>query len=135
MKTLTIAKDREMCVAVRVRKELTQDSTDYQELVMFRRASNISDLDQLNDSKYHARTSGAEKCERQVRCFEFTRKVRDAPKEERNEWFRNTRRLASSDDKARCSSAHTTSITGLASDDPRRNQQKSSCVCNCIAAK
>ena len=38
-------------------------------------------------------------------------------REERNERFRAPRRLASSDGKARCSRAHTTSITGLASDD------------------
>ena len=34
-------------------------------------------------------------------------------REERNEWFRAPRRLASSDGEARCSRAHTTSITGL----------------------
>ena len=56
-------------------------------------------------------------------------------RQERNEWFRAPRRLASSDGAARCSSAHTTSITGLASDDHRRNQLKSSCVCNCIGCK
>ena len=49
---------------------------------MFRSASNIGDLYQLNDSMYHARTSGAEKCRRQVRCCEFTSKVRGALKEE-----------------------------------------------------
>ena len=43
---------REKNVAVRVRAELTQDGTDHQELVMFRSASNISDLYQLNDSTY-----------------------------------------------------------------------------------
>ena len=52
-KTLTVAaKDRGMYVAVRVRAELTQDDQYHQELVMFRSASNISDLYQLNDSTY-----------------------------------------------------------------------------------
>ena len=37
-------------------------------------------------------------------------------REKRNEWFRAPRRSASSDGEARCPSAHTTSITGLASE-------------------
>ena len=52
-KMLTVAaKDRRMYVAVRVKAELTQDDQYDQVLVMFRSASNISDLCQLNDSTY-----------------------------------------------------------------------------------
>ena len=41
-----------MYVAVRVKAELTQDDQYDQVLVMFRSASNISDLYQLNDSTF-----------------------------------------------------------------------------------
>ena len=51
------------------------------------------------------------------------------------ELFRAPRRSASSDGEARCSSVHTISITGLASDDHRRNQQKSSCICKSTVAR
>ena len=45
-----------MYVAVRVRAELTQDDQYHQELVMFRSASNISDLEDLRQCPSGPRT-------------------------------------------------------------------------------